>query len=170
MREAVELLRNNLKNQIGAHKQLLEVVRGEHTSLINLDLDRVQEAVFGKEAAIGAIFKLERERLVMMQDIAKALNAAPDEITLSRVAERIQENQPVLSEEIVQILNTLKNLVHQISEQNGRNRTLVEASLAHVREMKQNMIGSLGAMSQTYGRNGKKAESGAEPRLLSSEA
>lgn len=170
MKEAIELLRNNLKNQIGAHKQLLEIVRSEHEALIRLDLEHVQEAIFGKEALIGVIFKFERERLVIMQDITKALGVAADEMTLSQLAERVQKNYSPLSEEISQILSTLKTLVQQISVQNGRNRSLVASALKHVREMKQNMIGSLGAMSQTYGRNGKKSETGAEPRLLSSEA
>lgn len=158
-----------LQRLVGFHRQLLEVVRSEREALASADLKGIQESTYAKEALIESIKLLEAERIRALTILAAIWKKPVQELTVSSIAILIQGEDPKGAEQLRSSLNALAILVNRIQEQNDYNRELVERSLEHLQNMKNNVLGETVPKSQTYNPQGQRSSPVNGARLFSKE-
>jgi len=154
----------------GFHRQLLEVVRLERTHLIDADLKAIEMITAKKQILIEQIGQTESRRLKLLAEVAVLWKKPIRDVQLQNIVIQIQSDDPKGAEQLRSIHNALTLLIQRITEQNAANRTLVEQSLEHIRQMKVNALGEAAQGSQTYTASGQKAIGTQMPRLYSGEA
>lgn len=160
-----------LQKLIGLHRQLLELVRQEREALVAADLNRIQECVFGKEALLDQLRSEEAARMKVIAELSVMMRKPIAELTLTRLILDAQGIRMDLSEQLRSSFNMLQVLIQRITEQNAQNGALVEKSLSHVDQMKQNVLGETVPAATTYGSSGKRVNrSTSGARLISQEA
>ncbi len=164
-------IHQSLQALIGLHRQLLETVRREREALTQADLSGIQEATFAKEALIEQIRNVDAARTRSLAELALSLKRPMRELTLTNIVISVQTMFPKHADQLRSSYNALQVLTDRISEQNGYNRELIERSLEHVHNMKQNVLGESVPASSTYSAQGQKVNRGASgARLISQEA
>lgn len=168
--KSLDLLCENLRKQIGYHKNLLEAVRGERDTLVSADIQKIQDLTYHKEGLISSIKALEQSRIQLAGEIAADYQVQFDDLTLDNLIVAIQGRSLEYADKLRGIQNTLSLLVQRIREQNDRSRRLVEESLEHITQMKQNALDEIKAKSVTYGASGQRQKQESRARLISQEA
>ncbi len=158
-----------LQKLIGLHRLLLENVRKEREALTNAELSAIQEITHAKEGLIESIRQEESKRLKYTGDLAIAWKRPLRELTLPNIIIAIQGNDPKSAELLRSGYNALSFLIQRIDEQNKSNQTLVETSLNHIQNMKNNVLGESMPRSNTYTQQGQKAVGVSGARLISKE-
>lgn len=166
----VTSLHQNLQRMIGLYRQLLDTVRMEHEALVQADLKNIQDTTLGKQALIEGIRATESDRLRIIGALAVEWKKPPRELTLSSVIVTIQGHDPKSAEQLRSAFNALTVLVKRVAEQNEENRGLVDRSLAHIHEMKRNVLGEAEPRSGGYDQKGRRSGKLGASRLLSKEA
>lgn len=169
MEKNIELIYQVLQRLIGFHRQLLEKTRSEREALVAANVNAIQEAIHAKEALIEAIRHEESKRLKITGDLAIAWKKPLRELTLPNIIIEVQATDLKNAEILRSGYNTLIFLIQRIEEQNLSNLKLVEASLTHVNNMKQNVLGESNPHSSTYTHTGQKNGATVGARLLSKE-
>jgi flagellar biosynthesis/type III secretory pathway chaperone len=159
-----------LQKLIGLHRQMLDAVRTERSALAGADVRTLQESVHAKEALVESIRQLESERLRVMTDLALALRVPLKDLTLSRLAIEVQGGDLKAADQLRSARNALVQLAERIREQNEYNRGWVEQSLAHVNQMKRNVLGESKPASDTYTARGARQGGAGQSKLISKEA
>lgn len=166
-------LHENLKGQVGLHRQLLDIVKSEKSALIEADLDELKKLLNAKELIIASVKKAENLRSGLMVEISNSTQQPLESLSLSRVIIVVQGFDQAMAEKLRTLLNTLRLLTKRIREVHSESKQLLEKSLDHVRNMKANVIGEEKKTSTVYTNKGKKNSGGREgvgkSRLLSRE-
>ena len=170
MEKQVIEIYQTIQKLIGLHRQLLDSVRAEREALVAADVKAIEEATVLKQGLIEAIRQAEAARLRWTGELAMVWRKAPGELTLSNLIIIIQGRDLKLAEQFRTALNAITVLIDRITEQNDANRSLVEKSLEHVREMKQNILGETVPKSTTYNPQGQRSGGMQGARILSKEA
>lgn len=164
-------IHQSLQALIGLHRQLLEVVRKEREALVQADLAGIQEATFTKEALVEQIRAEDSRRARALAEISLALRMPVRELSLGNLVITVQGSHSAQAEQLRSSFNALQVLTRRIAEQNQYNRELIERSLEHVHNMKQNVLGESVPAAGTYGAQGQKLNRGASgARWISQEA
>jgi hypothetical protein len=148
----------------------MDVVRAEREALVAADLKGIEEATYSKQALVEAIRQAESERIKHTGELALLWKKPLRELTLPAIAIQIQTSHPKVAEQLRSAYNALTILIKRISEQNQDNSALVQSSLAHIHEMKKNILGESVPKSNTYNPKGQKASGVSGARLISKEA
>jgi hypothetical protein len=159
-----------LQKLIGLHRQMLESVRLEHQGLVEADLKAIEEATRTKEALIAAIRQQESLRIKHTAELAVEWKRSLRELTLTEIILTVQAKDIKAAEQFRSALNALTVLISRVKEQNSANHMLVEKSLLHVGNMKNNVLGQTVKRTETYTHRGQRAVKPGEARLLSREA
>jgi flagellar biosynthesis/type III secretory pathway chaperone len=163
-------LHTSLQRLIGLHRQLLDAVRMERQALNDADLKLIQEATASKQALIEGIRAAETERLKIVADLAMKWKRPMPELTISEIAIAVQGYDPKFAEQLRTASNALTILISRVTDQNRDNAALVQKSLAHVEQMKRNVLGESVPRSNTYTASGNRSAPVSGARLLSKEA
>lgn len=164
MEELLNTLQNLLSRHIGLHRQLLELVRLENEAIVQMNLKEIQEITFSKEAVINAIQSCEESRRLTSSQIGVE---SLDSLILSLQ----DQGRTDLSEQFRTAYSTLRLLIEHISDQNDQNKGLVDHSLAHIQNMKKNILGVADSQNTTYTSHGQShSASEGRPRLIEQEA
>lgn len=164
--KTIKKLYDVLYRLVGHHRRLLELVRHEKTVLVDADLHKIREATHAKEVMISEIRQAEGIRLKLVGTLVVEHRRPAGELTLPNIIVLYQGEQPEVAAQLSSVFNTLKILIQRITEQNQENQQLVEQSLKHIRNMKDNAIGEADPYSKTYSKTGTTVNRG-ESRLIS---
>lgn len=160
----------SLKALVGLHRDFLETVRAERLAISDANLKLIQEITYKKAALIEAIRQREAERMKHTIGLAALWKKPLQQLTLNNLAIEIQGKDLKTADQLRSIQTVLMALIQRVSEQNKYNKELVDKSLEHIRQMKNNVLGEATPKSETYSSYGKKQNSGrGESRLLSKE-
>ena len=160
----------SLQELVGFHRKLMDLVRHERECLINAEVEKIQEVTFGKEALINCIQTTEKKRVQYCMNLSEIWKIPPQEVTLSEVSIRIQDQDLKKADQIRSVFTVLSVLISRISVQNKSNKVFVENSLTHIRKMKENILGEKEPNLQIYTQKGKKlASQEGSSRILSKE-
>ena len=170
MEKSLAELYRVLQKLTGLHRQLLEVVRAERVALVDADVKEIQNCTNNKQIIIETIHGLEASRLKLTGELAMAWKRPFRELTLPNIAVAIQHDDAKGAEQLRSYFNVLTILIARITEQNSSNLALIEKSLAHIHQMKTNILGEASATSSTYTPSGQKTSGRKTPRILSKEA
>lgn len=169
MEGPVEKIHRSLTRLIGLYRQLLETVRAENQALVHADLKIIQETTLAKQALIETVKQAESERLSAQTALAKEWNRPIEELTLSAVIIGIQGVDPKGAEVLRSEFHALTLLVRRVAEQNQENSALVDRCLAHIGEMRRNVLGEATPGSAVYDQHGRQSNAAAGARLISRE-
>jgi flagellar biosynthesis/type III secretory pathway chaperone len=168
VRSKSEELQKTLNEILGAHRDLLDIVRTEKSALVAMDAEGTETCLINKEQAIAKLRNLEKKRILICEKLYANLQLPEADHRLSQIAVAIQAVMPERAEKLRSIQNALKILIDRIKSQNTQNMKLVEASLEHLQNMKKNVMGESNPMTRTYNRS-KQTQHKGEPRMLSKE-
>jgi predicted phage tail protein len=163
-------LYQTLQKLVGFHRQLLDIVRLEREALLNVDLRSVQETTLAKEGLVQLIHQSETQRIKQVTLIAVQWKKQVKDLTLSKLIIEVQGKDLKFADQLRSMLNTLNLLTERIIEQNKENSRLAANALAHVDEMKKNILGEATPKSDTYSSQGKKMASTSGSHFISKEA
>lgn len=159
-----------LSQLVTSHRQLLDLVRREKEVLVSANLEAIQKVVLEKEVLVTSIHQLEQERKQFIERLARTWNKPIEELNLEMIILEVQALSRDLAEKFRSVWNALKVLLNRILSQNSENRALVENSLSHLRQMRQNTLSELEQFSKTYNPKGVSVAKTSEARLISQEA
>jgi flagellar biosynthesis/type III secretory pathway chaperone len=165
-------LHENLQELIGLHRQLYEVVKSENEAITQADVRGTYEATSAKEALIHWIHQAELSRQALVRTWCEADGITPADATLRNLILRVRAEDQTLADRLQTDLTTLLVLVERIKKQNELNGSLVNESLKHIHNMKQNIFGETNPKAATYNQTGQRnagSTSAHGPRLISKE-
>ncbi len=165
----VDRIYGALQKLISLHRELMECVRSEREALTQADLKKTHDLTCQKEALIHSIRQVEMERIRAIDQLVMLWKTEAAGLTLNQIILRVQDINPKQSEQMRSAYQALVLIVKRIQEQNEFNRGLVEKSLVHVAQMKQNILGEASPKSEVYNQSGNKSRSSGSPRLISKE-
>jgi flagellar biosynthesis/type III secretory pathway chaperone len=165
-------LHETLQELIGLHRQLYEVVKSENEAITQADVRATYEATSAKEALIHWIHQAELSRQIVVRNWCEAGQINPAEASLRNLILRTRERDSALADRLQADLSTLMVLVERIKKQNELNGSLVNESLKHIQNMKQNIFGETNPKAATYNQSGQRNTGSSNahgPRLISKE-
>lgn len=168
-----EILHESLQKLIGLHRQLYELVKLEHEAITQADTKGTYEAVANKEAVIHWIHQeeLNRQAITHLLVQSEGVNVEGS-ASLRGIIIHYQVKRPELSNRLQSDLSALVVLVERIKKQNDINGELIQLSLRHIGNMKNNIFGETTHQAKTYNQMGQKNQANANahgPRLISKE-
>ncbi len=170
MEKQIQEIHQTLQKLIGLHRQLMDIVRLEREALIEANIKAIQDVTVAKQGLIEAIAQTEAQRLMILGSLAIAWKIPTRELSLPKIIIRVQGDDLKSADQLRSSFNALTILIQRITEQNKDNQALVEKSLAHVAEMKRNVLGEAMPKTSTYTQQGQKNTASTEGRLISREA
>lgn len=170
MEKAIISLHASLQKLLGLHRQLLDILRLERNALLDMNLKGIQDSTLAKESILNAIHQSELERQKRVAEISIYLKKPAETLSLGQIIIDIQSTDSENAERLRSLLTALDILIKRIKTQNLENKSLVESSLGHIQQMKNNVLGEANPKSDTYTAHGTKhAQTQTPPRLLSQE-
>jgi flagellar biosynthesis/type III secretory pathway chaperone len=166
------LLHETLQELVGLHRQLYEVVKSENEAITQADVKGTYEATSAKEALIHWIHQAELSRQAVVRTWCEVEGIHSSEATLRSLILRVQGRDSGLADRLQTDLTTLVVLVERIKKQNELNGSLVNESLKHIQNMKQNIFGETNPKAATYNQSGQRNAGSTNahgPRLISKE-
>lgn len=170
MEKPLNQIYETLQNLTGLHRQLLEVVRLERTSLIEANLKAIHAVTAKKQSLVEAIADAEKQRLRLVTELSTIWKKPAKDLTLPGIIIEIQGRDLKSADQLRSIFNALTILIQRITDQNAANRILIERSLEHIGAMKKNVLGETSAAANTYTPSGQKSSGVQISRLFSGEA
>lgn len=115
-----------LQELLAIHTQLLQLSNAKKDALVEVDVPRIEEITKQEETIIIEVGKLEKMRRTMVMQLAKKLNLAENECTITTLIECADNDiKPKLAGLNKQLNEVLVNLKHN----NDINTKLIEQSL-----------------------------------------
>ncbi len=115
-----------LREQINSYKILLELLKDERISLVNIDADRIEDISKKKDTVIMRLRLLEEERQRLLTEFAYD-NDVDSDMSLLELG-KLTENST-----IPELRSQLISLLQSIEEMNRFNSVLIDRSLQQVR-------------------------------------
>lgn len=160
-----------LQKLITHHRQLLEAVRAEREALAQAELLSIQKSTYEKEAIVESIRLAEATRAQIAASIEAILGQPEGSMKLGVMIKEAQRYDQKLSNDLQASYQTLVHLIDRITEQNQQNKELIERSLDHVRQMRDNVLVEGAPKVTTYSAQGtKRIPNASGARLISKEA
>jgi len=115
-----------LREQINSYKILLELLKDERTSLVNIDAGSIESISKKKDTVVMRLRLLEEERQRLLTEFATDLDLDSD-ISLHELGKLTKNTQ------IPELRSQLISLLQSIEEMNTFNSVLIDRSLQQVR-------------------------------------
>lgn len=160
-----EFLKANLQSQVRLHKELLDNMRAEKVALVAASISVIRDLTHVKEALVFEIQKVETERKRWLADFRKQFSIAEETVDLEKVISVLGGQY---HEELTRLKISVLTLAKRVKELSAENMSLTENAIREATSMKQIALG-MSSLNQTYGKNGRVADSGKNPRLISRE-
>lgn len=125
-----ELL-STLEKEVVEYEKLLELSKRKTTILVSGKADKLQEITDEEQKIVDNINSIDKKREELINDIADVLNKKPQELTLKKLKELL-ENQPEEQKQLEELHSKLKLTLQSVQTLNEQNRALVEQLLEMV--------------------------------------
>ena len=132
MASLMENLVQVLDNECTMYEQLLGLSSRKTAIIISGDLKALAEITDEEQCVIGKIQRLDKERIVAMENIASVLNRDVDSLKLTDLIE-ILEKRPEDQKSLAIQRDRLKSVAENVRRVNGQNQELLMSSLEMVR-------------------------------------
>ena len=129
-KEVFKNLEANIQNIIKVYRALLEVVRKEKEILIAADLNDLNDNNIAKEKLLLKVSRFEKERSLLVQDLAEAIGLKSSEPKMLELAVEIGGET---GDRIRNLHSVLVLLLRRVKETNEQNEILVKSALENVR-------------------------------------
>jgi len=130
MEEQITALMRIIGEEIALYRDLLVHARKKTALLVRGSVAAILESNKADETVSVKLRQLEDQMARLAGQLAKAMNIAPEELTLLKLAD---EMKPPDAAEIRSQSVTFRSLVDQLMTINQRNRKLIESSLRYSR-------------------------------------
>ncbi|WP_029233446.1 flagellar protein FlgN [Butyrivibrio sp. VCB2006] len=128
----METLVQVLDNECTMYEKLLGLSSRKTAIIVSGDLKALAEITDEEQCVIGKIQRLEKERIVAMENIASVLNKDVDSLKLTDLIE-ILEKRPQDQKSLATQRDRLRNVAENVRRVNGQNQELLTSSLEMVR-------------------------------------
>ena len=132
MASLMENLVQVLSDECTMYEQLLGLSSRKTAIIVSGDLKALAEITDEEQCVIGKIQRLDKERVVAMENIASVLNKDVDSLKLTDLIE-ILEKRPQDQKSLATQRDRLKTVADNVRRVNGQNQELLESSLEMVR-------------------------------------
>ncbi|WP_292188603.1 flagellar protein FlgN [Butyrivibrio sp.] len=132
MASLMETLVQVLDNECTMYERLLGLSSRKTAIIVSGDLKALAEITDEEQCVIGKIQRLEKERIVAMENIASVLNKDVDSLKLTDLIE-ILEKRPQDQKSLATQRDRLVGVVDSVKRVNGQNQELLRSSLEMVR-------------------------------------
>lgn len=132
MASLMETLVQVLDNECTMYEQLLGLSSRKTAIIVSGDLKALAEITDEEQCVIGKIQRLDKERIVAMENIASVLNKDVDSLKLTDLIE-ILEKRPQDQKSLAKQRDRLVGVVENVKRVNGQNQELLTSSLEMVR-------------------------------------
>ncbi len=132
MASLMETLVQVLDNECTMYEKLLGLSSRKTAIIVSGDLKALAEITDEEQCVIGKIQRLEKERIVAMENIASVLNKDVDSLKLTDLIE-ILEKRPQDQKSLATQRDRLRNVAENVRRVNGQNQELLTSSLEMVR-------------------------------------
>ncbi|MBC87518.1 MAG: hypothetical protein CL677_10115 [Bdellovibrionaceae bacterium] len=140
-KEIFSKLEENIQSIVKVYRVLLEVVRKEKEILISSDIDALNENNIAKEKLLVQVSRYEKERSLLVQDMAEALNMKVAEPKMLDLAKEVDF---ATGDRIRNLHSVLVLLLKRVKETNEQNEVLVQSALKSVQgamnSIKENLV------------------------------
>lgn len=145
----------NLIEVLGAESReyeiLLELSTRKTPVIVAGNLDELAKITDEEQIVVGRITHLENKRREVFADIANVINRDVKTLLLSDLIE-ILGNRPKEQQELANVHDQLKSVVHEVKRVNGQNRVLIQNSLEMI-EYDLNMLQAMKTAPETANYN-----------------
>lgn len=121
MSEGIRNLQDNLEKQVAIYEQIHTLEREKKEALVQNNIREIEAITARQEKLILAANRLENERLLWIEHIARELGKTPEELTLAELAEHF----PLLEK----VRSDLERVVRQLQEIQGINAQLLQQAM-----------------------------------------
>jgi len=150
-----------LAAEAGEYRRLLPLLEDERGALVGADPAALLELGTQREAAIGRLSALERDRRAAVGSLALALGVEPQAVTISRLLDLA----PARAAALAPLRDEIRDLLDGLLRLHGRNRFIAEHALGCLRGLFSNLVAVLAA-PPTYAASGRTGEPVQELQLL----
>lgn len=166
----IEDLILNLNSVLKRYRDLLDVLKIEHSNLKDADIPAIQKISFVKEALINDLASLEQVRIECVGRILKGMGKDPKNSSLEELITLLLSAYPQKAEKLKSQQVTLRLFIKKCQAANEENQLFVQESLKHVNKMKRNLLGEGNGVDGNYTRKGQRRESVTDRKLFSGKA
>ena len=132
MASLMETLVQVLDDECTMYEKLLGLSSRKTAIIVSGDLKALAEITDEEQCVIGKIQRLEKERIVAMENIASVLNKDVDSLKLTDLIE-ILEKRPQDQKSLATQRDRLRGVVENVRRVNGQNQELLTSSIEMVR-------------------------------------
>lgn len=131
MASLMENLMEVLEKECSEYSALLELSRKKTPVIVAGDIKELERITDEEQDVVSRINLLDKKRAEVTADIANVMNKDVHELKLKNIIELLHQ-RPEEQKKLAQIHDRLKSVVHDMSQVNEHNKTLVEDSLEMV--------------------------------------
>ena len=132
MASLMENLVQALSDECTMYEQLLGLSSRKTAIIVSGDLKALAEITDEEQCVIGKISRLEKQRIVAMQNIASVLNKDVDSLKLTDLIQ-ILEKRPEDQKKLTNCRDRLVDVAGNVRRVNGQNQELLISSLEMVK-------------------------------------
>ena len=154
-----------LEGEARHYRALLSVLEGEKKAIVASNLDELKKTGREKEELLLKVRELEEQRQIMIKSIAEFLELSPDDLTITKLAELVEEPY---SARFSRLRSELLPLSRTIQDMNEGNKALIEHSAELVRSAF-SFLNNLIAADAVYYRSGRMQQNDQSGRVLCGE-
>jgi len=118
-----------IEKEYRLYKRVYELVKQEQNTLVNADIDALEENLHEQQEVIHTIDKLEVRRLREIEAIGIYLAVEPEKLKISIIAQSINGE---LSRNLVELERKFKSVLQEILKINQSNKFLINRSLQFI--------------------------------------
>jgi flagellar biosynthesis/type III secretory pathway chaperone len=120
----IEDLLNVLDEEVSQHKRLLEIAKSKTEVIIRDDITGLHAITDNEQDIVGGIMRLEKSREEIVNDIAIVINKDANELTISKIAELLPDNQDG-KHRLRELQLELVSIITQLQKINNMNKDLL---------------------------------------------
>ena len=151
-----------INEEVRVFHDLLELLQSEQSAIVNEDVEGIEAAAAGKEAALRDAQSQEAQRQQLVIELSEGLNVAPDKVDLSSLIAAVGGKHGV---ELSKMRDLLLELNQKIRSINENNAFLIRQSLRYTERSLDILTGHPGGKGM-YGNLGKPKKRGGSASVL----
>ncbi|MFP4697159.1 MAG: flagellar protein FlgN [Eubacteriales bacterium] len=128
MASLIEDLTETLLEELDCYKELLKISTKKTDVIINGDVPSLQKLTNEEQTLAGRVFRLDKKREELINDIGIVINKKPEELTLLNLIDML-DSQLKEKEKLYKINEELRSNLSQLKEKNEQNKVLIQQSL-----------------------------------------
>ena len=154
MRQSITDLCTLLQEQKDVLGNMLELAKEERQIIISGESDKLEGVIRLELRELNKLGAIEKKRLALHKDIAAELGLRDSDITVSKIAKKVEQNE---RDAIRKLQKELTPLIEEHTAVNMENRELIKAHIEYSETMLELMVGSEDPLNNMYGGDGRAA-------------